>query len=163
MMKSLFVILGLLFITLNGVGQRQLLSAKVEDLEGNQYEIRHVLNDSVPVVLAFWSTTCKPCIQELDALSEAYEEWKETVEFKVVAVAIDDSRTAAKVRPMVEGREWPFEVLVDKNQDLKRIMNVNSIPFLLVLDKTGKIVYSHTGYTPGSEMEVLDVLEKMKP
>lgn len=163
MMKSFFVFLGLLFITLNSLGQKQLLSAKVENMEGRQYEICDILNDSIPVVLVFWSTTCKPCIQELDALSEVYEEWKERVNFKVVAVAIDDSRSAVKVRFMVEGREWPFEVLIDKNQDLKRIMNINSIPFLLILDKMGKIVYSHTGYTHGAEVEVIDFLEKIKP
>lgn len=64
---------------------------------------------------------------------------------------------------MVEGREWPFTVILDRNQDLKRAMNVNGIPFLFVLDKTGRIVYTHNGYTPGAETAVLSVLEKLRP
>lgn len=162
-MKRIVFMTGLLLLTLSTWAQRRLPETTVEDLQGKRYEIRQVLNDSLPVVLAFWSTTCKPCLQELEALSEVFEEWKKTVDFKVVAVSVDDSRTAVKVRPLAEGREWPFEVLLDKNQDLKRAMNVSSIPFLFVLDRTGKVVYTHNGYTPGAEMEILRILHRWKP
>ena len=35
-------------------------------------------------------------------------------------------------------------------------MNVNLTPQIFVTDGNGKIVYSHTGYSQGSEMEVLE-------
>lgn len=162
-MKGCILAVVLVLLFQHVFSQRQLPDVTVENLAGDRCSVREVMNDSVPVVLAFWATTCKPCIQELDALSEKFEDWKEILDFKVVAVATDDSRTALKVRPMTEGRDWPFEVLLDKNQELKRAMNVSSIPFLFVLDKTGKVVHSHCGYTPGAEMEVLNVLEKLKP
>lgn len=162
-MKRYFLVVCLLFPVIVSYSQRSLPSVVVEDLQGNRYEISGIMNDSLPVVLAFWSTTCKPCIQELDALNEVFDEWKEIVEFKVVAVATDDSRASVKVCPMVKGREWHFLVLLDKNQDLKRAMNVNSIPYLFVLDRSGKVVYSHNGYTPGAEMEVLKILKQLKP
>jgi len=162
-MKGCVLAVGLVLLSfLNGFSQRQLPEVTVENTGGDRCAIREVLNDSVPVVLAFWATTCKPCIQELDALCEVFEDWKAISDFKVVAVSTDDSRAALRVRSMAEGREWPFEVLLDKNQELKRAMNVNSIPFLFVLDRTGRVVYSHCGYTPGSEAEVLNVLEKLK-
>ena len=64
-------------------------------------------------------------------MSEVFEDWREKLDFKVVAVSTDDSRAALRARSMAEGREWPFELLLDKNQELKRAMNVNSIPFCL--------------------------------
>lgn len=162
-MKRYLLVICLLFPVIVLFAQRSLPPVAVADLQGNRYEISAILNDSLPVVLAFWSTTCKPCIQELDALNEVFDEWKEIVDFKIVAVATDDSRASVKVRPMVKGREWHFLVLLDKNQDLKRAMNVSGIPFLFVLDGNGKVVYSHNGYTPGAETEVLKILKRLKP
>lgn len=161
-MKGYVFTIGFILLEISVFSQRRLPQVTLEDMQGRHCEIQQVLNDSLPVVLTFWSTTCKPCIQELDALSEVFEEWKKIVDFKVVAISTDDSRAALKVRPMVEGREWPFRVLLDKNQALKRAMNVSSIPFLFVLDKTGKVIYSHNGYTPGAETEVLNVLNRLK-
>lgn len=158
-MLSVFMAVTLL---LPAMAQKELPEVMVENLKNETIGIRSVLADSVPVVLAFWGTTCKPCLMELDALAQVYEEWQETVPFKVVAVATDDSRAASKVKAMANGRGWPFVVVLDKNQDLKRAMNISSIPFLYVLDKTGKVVYSHSGYTPGSELEVYDILKNLK-
>lgn len=42
-----------------------------------------------------------------------------------------------------------------------RAMNVSVTPQVFVVDKNGKIVYSHTGYTPGSEKELLKVIKKI--
>ena len=41
-------------------------------------------------------------------------------------------------------------------------MNVVDTPQVFIIDKDGKIVYSHTGYTPGSEKELLKVLKTLK-
>lgn len=162
MKKRILIVFMMVSVLLPAMAQKELPKVMVENLKNETIDIRSVLSDSLPVVLSFWGTTCKPCLMELDALAEVYEEWQETVAFKVVAVATDDSRAASKVKAMAGGRGWPFEVVLDKNQDLKRAMNINSIPFLYVVDKKGNIVYTHSGYTPGSELEVYDVLKNLK-
>ena len=40
-------------------------------------------------------------------------------------------------------------------------MNVVTTPQAFVLDGKGKIVYSHTGYTPGSEIELFEAIKKI--
>ena len=45
---------------------------------------------------------------------------------------------------------WPYEVYTDENSELAKSLNISSIPFVMIVDD-GKTVYSHTGYTPGSE------------
>ena len=40
----------------------------------------------------------------------------------------------------------------------KRAMNVSLTPQTFIVDAEGRIVYSHSGYTPGSEQELLDKL-----
>lgn len=142
--------------------QKQLPEARLETLKGETVNTSSLLRDSIPVVISFWSTVCKPCLRELDAFTEHFEKWQEEVQFKIVAVSIDDARSSAKVRGLVSANEWPVSVLLDKNQNFKRAMNVHVIPHLYVVDKKGNIVYSRIGYTPGGEAEVLDVLKGLR-
>ncbi|MCS6818459.1 MAG: TlpA family protein disulfide reductase, partial [Chitinophagales bacterium] len=55
---------------------------------------------------------------------------------------------------------WEFDVLLDPNQDLKRELNIQTIPFTLLLDKKGKIVYTHTGYIEGDELVLEEEIKK---
>jgi hypothetical protein len=52
------------------------------------------------------------------------------------------------------GYGWNYEILIDENMDLARAMNVNNPPMTFIYDTTGKLVYSHQGYTPGAEDEL---------
>ena len=97
--------------------------------------------------------TCKPCITELNALNEVMEEWLEDVDFDIIAVSVDDSRFSSRARSMAQGYDWQFKCVFDKNQDLKRAMNVSLTPQTFITDASGKIVYSHSGYTPENDGE----------
>lgn len=143
--------------------QKALPNVEVKDIDGNAVNVQSILDDGVPVILSFWYTTCKPCLQELGAVNDAYVDWIEEADFKVVAVSTDDSRSSAKVKPMVNGRGWTdFTILLDENGDLKRAMNVQTQPTVFILDKDGNVVYTHTGYTPGSEEELFDQILKLQ-
>ena len=153
-------LLGLIYLSVNSVwAQTQLPSVQLSKLKGETIQSRSLLDDGVPVVISFWSTICKPCIEELNAFRDQWAQWQKEVNFKIVAVATDDARSAARVRGFSASRQWPFTVLLDNNQDFKRALNVNSIPQLYIIGADGKIVYSHIGYTPGGEAKVLEVLK----
>lgn len=142
--------------------QRVLPDIKVKNLQGEIIHTKSWLADSLPVVVSFWSTTCKPCLTELDAFADNYDRVQEETPFKLVAVATDDRRTSSKVNALAKGRRWPFEVYLDENQDFKRAMNVNVLPQLYILDKQGNVVYTHTGYIPLSEEAVFDKLRELQ-
>lgn len=157
-----YLLLGLICLFAVGVSaQTQLPAAQLKTLEGETVSSRSLLNDNLPVVISFWSTTCKPCIEELNAFRDQWTEWQKEVKFRIVAVSVDDARSVGRVRTFTTAREWPFTVLLDKNQDFKRALNVNTIPQLYIIDSAGKIIYSRIGYTPGSEAKVLEVLKKL--
>lgn len=139
--------------------QTQLPSVQLNTLHGTPVGSRALLNDSVPIILSFWSTTCGPCIEELNAFKSEWSKWQKVVRFKLVAVSTDDVRSLSKVRTVSTSRDWPFTVLIDKNQDFKRALNVNVIPQLYVVSAKGNIVYSQIGYTPGGEEKILEVLK----
>lgn len=161
-MKALIVSIAFLFVAFTCV-IAQIPSVKVEDAKGAQFNTSSLINHKTPMIISFWATTCKPCIRELDAINEQMPDWLEEAKFRVVAVSTDDSRSTAKARSLAEGHEWgDFIMLYDKNQEFMRAMNVNLTPQVFVVDADGKIVYSHTGYTPGSELELLKAIKKLQ-
>lgn len=158
-MRNFLFSLALLMSTL---AYAQVPSVTVENAKGESFDTAELLSDGLPMIISFWSTTCKPCIMELDAVYDVLPDWQEQVDFKVVAVATDDSRMLAKAKSFAQGRGWAedYVLLFDKNKDFMRAMNVSMVPHVFVIDGKGKIVYSHTSYAPGSELELLAALKK---
>lgn len=158
-MRTFLLSIALLISTL---ASAQVPSVTVENAKGESFDTKNLVKEGVPMIVSFWSTTCKPCILELDAIYDALPDWQEEVVFKVVAVSTDDTRMLAKAKSFAEGRGWAEEyvLLFDKNKDFMRAMNVSMVPHVFVLDKNGKVVYSHTSYSPGSELDLLDELKK---
>lgn len=160
-MKKIFLSIALLFVTT--MAMAQIPSVKVENKNGEPINTAELVDGKTPMIVSFWATTCKPCIKELDAINDAYPDWIEEANFRVVAVSTDDSRFVSQARTLAEGHGWSdFTVLYDKNQDFMRAMNVTVTPQVFVVDKNGKIVYSHTGYTPGSEEELIRTIRKLQ-
>ena len=140
----------------------QVPSVVVENSKGEAFNTASLVEEGTPMIISFWSTSCKPCIRELDAVYDALPDWKEEVNFRVVAVSTDDSRLLAKAKSFAEGRGWgeDYVLLFDKNQDFMRAMNVSVVPHVFVVDGKGKVVYSHTSYVPGNEVELLEAIKK---
>ena len=160
MKKFMFLMLGLL-VGFTASAQ-SLPDVKVENQEAKTISTRSLV-DGTPMIISFWSTTCKPCIMELNAINESLGDWLEEKNFKVVAVSVDDARTLSRARAMTKGQGWDdFVCIYDKNQDFKRAMNVSLTPHTFIVDGKGNIVYSHSGYTPGSEQELFEKIKKLK-
>ena len=156
-MKRFIIAVAALFFGAVFLSAQTLPDVKVENMSGEQVGIRTVVTGK-PVIISFWGVTCKPCITELNTLNSIMEDWLEQVDFDIIAVSVDDTRFIARAKSMVQGYGWQFNCVFDRNQDLKRAMNVSLTPQTFIVDAGGKIVYSHSGYTPGSEQELLDKL-----
>lgn len=152
-MKKFFTLL--LFFTAAVVfGQNNALpNVQLKNLDGKRINISDYNKEDVPVIVSFWATWCGPCLKELSAIHDVYEDWQEETGVKLVAVSIDDAKTVKRVKSLINGKGWDYEVLYDDNHELKRIMNVVNVPFTVVVYK-GEIVYKHTSYTPGVEKEL---------
>ncbi len=160
-MKKMLMTLALVFVA--SVSMAQVPAINVENGKGEVVNTAKLVDGKTPMIISFWATTCKPCIRELDAINDAYPDWIEEANFRVIAVSTDDNRFASQARALAEGHGWSdFTVLYDKNQAFMRAMNVTVTPQVFVVDKNGKVVYSHTGYTPGSEQELIETILKLK-
>lgn len=136
----------------------QLPNVTLQDIEGNTVQTAGISNDGKPVIISFWATWCKPCLRELKAIHEVYPDWQEETGVRMIIVSIDQAQDANRVKPMVDGFGWEYEVLLDPNGDFKRAMNVQNVPHVFVLDGKGKIVYNHAGYVDGGEEDIYEAL-----
>lgn len=132
-------------------GEKTLPSVTVKDLNGSNVDISTFAKDGKVTIVNFWATWCSPCKKELNNISELYEDWQEQYGVELVAVSIDDSRNTSKVKAYVNGQGWDYTVLIDANQDLKRAMGFQTIPYTVVVDKSGKIAHVHSSYLEGDE------------
>lgn len=132
---------------------------KLKAVSGESVQSGSWRGDSL-LVVSFWATWCKPCLIELQTYSGLYADWQAKTGVRLIAVSIDDSRNARKVPAFVKGRNWPFEVVIDENSDLKRAMNVNNVPHTFII-KDGKIVWQHSAFAPGDEEEMEAELLKL--
>ncbi len=153
--------LAVTFIYSYSIAQNKIPSVEVKNIGGENINTSTISNDGKPIIISFWATWCKPCVQELTAISEQYEEWQKETGVKVIAVSTDDSRNMARVQPFVNSRSWEYEIYLDPNGDFKRALNVNNIPHTFLVNGKGEIVWQHNSYTPGDEEELFELVKKL--
>ena len=156
-----YVIILVLSLNFTLFSQEQLPNTTLKTLSGSNTTLTEIAAIDDLIVVSLWATWCVPCKNELDAVAEVYDDWVSETGVKYYAVSIDDSRTAKRVRPMINGKGWEFEILLDENSDLKRAFGVSTVPYTVII-KSGEIVFKHTGYTPGFEDELYDQIVALK-
>lgn len=159
-MKYLLII-PILAFSLNSFGQdrvKNIPSSQVKNLEGKVTDTATIQEEGKPMIISFWATWCGPCKAELNAISEVYEDWQDETGVTLVAMSIDDARSATRVLPYVNAQAWEYDVYIDFNQDFKRAMNVNNVPHTFLVDGDGHVVWQHNNYSPGDEEELHEKL-----
>jgi thiol-disulfide isomerase/thioredoxin len=162
-MRSVFVQL-LLTLTLLGCAQvaaAQLPAVTLKTIGGQTIRTDTLSNGGRPFIIDFFATWCKPCNRELDAIAEVYDDWRKETDVKIIAVSIDQAQNINKVKPLVDNHGWEYEVLLDPNSDFKRALGIQTIPYVLIVDGNGRIVYKHNGYTDGAETELIEKVREL--
>lgn len=113
------------------------------------------------VLLDFWATWCGPCIAEIPNIEEVYAAYKDQG-FEVIGVNLDDD--SASVEKFFEQQKLPWDIAIPADPMQRGFENplavrcgVDAIPFMLLLDQTGKVAAIHTR-GPRLEAEVRRLL-----
>lgn len=133
----------------------------LKDVNGKVKNVNDYSKSGKITIISFWATWCTPCKKELSNLSELYDDWKAKYGLELVSVSTDNSRNVPKVKPFVDGQGWEFDCLLDVNEDLKRALNAPLIPYTVLLDQKGNIVYTHTGYIEGDEFTLEEKIKSL--
>jgi len=153
------IVIVFLMFTIQANAQKEIPNVTIKKLDGSAIDMKEITQEKGVKILSFWATWCVPCINELDAINEVYDDWKDETNVELIAIATDDARTKKRIKPLINGKGWEYRILLDENQDLQRSLNIATIPHVIVI-KDGKIVFRHTGYFPGAEDQLYDVVKK---
>lgn len=111
------------------------------------YVIEH--NGAV-VLVNFWATWCGPCLKEMPSLVQLREE-VDKKRLEIVGVSLDyDPRAVAAY---LEANELNFPTYI-ASSDLMELLQIRSIPKMLLYDVGGMEVVNCEGYVP---------LERLRP
>lgn len=158
-MKKILFILSTVLLTFGATAQ-DLPSTTIKQLNGRPVKFNEIFKEGRVTLVSFWATWCVPCKAEIKNIKEKMPEWKDQADFDFVTISIDDSRAAAMVKAYTKSQAWGWPVYLDQNSDLKRSLNFQNVPFTMIVDKSGKIVFQHTGYEEGGEDEVFEEVKK---
>lgn len=149
----------LLLVSFGAFSQSEMPKVNLTTVDGKTFSSSDISTDDKVVIISLWATWCVPCLKELDAISEIYDEWQAETNVELYAISVDDSRTVKRVKPLINGKNWDYTVLLDTNNDFKRALGAATVPLTLLV-KNNEIVYRHSGYSPGAEYELYEKVKE---
>lgn len=131
-------------------------------LDGKSVRLSDHLGRDV-VLIDFWATFCKPCLEAMPHLDELYEKYR-AQGFVVLGVSIDGPDSVAEVRHEVAKLGVRFPILLDQETRVIALYNSRaSAPFSVLIGRDGAILQKREGYTTGDASAVeRDVLAALK-
>ncbi|HUU01592.1 MAG TPA: TlpA disulfide reductase family protein [Myxococcota bacterium] len=131
----------------------------LHDLAGNTVRLSDY-GDKV-VYLSFWASWCEPCRSELPQLQKIWERLRGQG-FELLSIVVDPSDLESTVRRQVHRYRYRFPVLLDQDTEVANRFNPTmTLPFGVLLDRRGRIAYTHKGYRIGDEQLVEDKIGKL--
>lgn len=126
---------------------RQAIPFSMKTFDGREVSLQELKGK--PVVVNFFASWCGPCQLEAPALRDAWKEFGSKVEF--VAVAIDDSEAGA--RGFLKEFKIEFTAGLDSTGEIMKDYNIYGIPKTYIIDRTGLVVYEHSGVITSEDLD----------
>jgi cytochrome c biogenesis protein CcmG/thiol:disulfide interchange protein DsbE len=128
-------------------GHSQAIPFSIRSFDGREVSLQELKGK--PVVVNFFASWCGPCQLEAPALREAWGEFGDRVEF--VGVAIDDSEEGA--RAFIKEFNLKFPAGLDSTGEITKAYNIYGIPKTYVIDRTGLVLYEHSGVITREDLD----------
>jgi cytochrome c biogenesis protein CcmG/thiol:disulfide interchange protein DsbE len=161
--KTTLAIILILFMASTVMGQK--FKAKtapdftLPDINGKKVTLSDNYGEG-PIYIAFWATWCKPCREELKIMQEVYEKYEDKG-FKMFAINTEGPKAMGKIKSFVKSNGWTFDVLIDADGEVfRRKYKGFAMPFTVMTDSEGKVIFSTVGFRPGDEVHVEELLQE---
>ncbi len=98
-----------------------------------------------PIVINFWATWCPPCKSELPAFENAYNTYKDDVQFIMLNQTDGARDTFDVVNKFVSDNGYTFPVYYDTTFDGTYAYGAFSIPLTVLINADGTVADTHIG------------------
>jgi thiol-disulfide isomerase/thioredoxin len=117
-------------------------SVTVQSLDGKQVDLARYIGKT-PMLIEFWATWCPNCRELMPTLLEAEKKYGRRVKFVAIAVAINQS--PERVRRWVAANPLPHDTYYDAEGKAAGAFDAPATSYVVVIDKTGRVVYTGLG------------------
>ena len=114
----------------------------VQSLDGKTVDLANYIG-KVPVLIEFWATWCPNCRELMPTLLDTEKKYGKRVKFMAIAVAINQS--PEKVRRWLAAHPLPHDTFYDTDGRAAGAFDAPATSYVVVLDKSGKVVYTGLG------------------
>ena len=119
----------------------------LSDLAGKSVRLgpgeRGGLRVAQPTLIEFWATWCEFCERLEPRMRAAFSKFGTRVQFAAIAVNVNQS--LSRVIRHVHDRTLAYPVYYDVSGAATRAFDVAATSFVVVLDRSGKVVYTGVG------------------
>ena len=131
------------------VSNQELPEFSLQDLDGALFTNGDL--DGKVALINFWATWCGPCKIEMPWFVEFQRKYKDRG-FTVLAISLDEGGWDP-VRAFAEKMEFNFPVVLGGDPVSEDFGGIYVLPTTLIVDRSGRIVETHTGLVPKSTYE----------
>lgn len=117
-------------------------AAAVETLDGKPANLSQFIGKT-PVLMEFWATWCPNCRELEPHLKEVAQKYAKQVRFVGVSVSVNQS--PERVRAYVAKHAMPGDQVFDTKGNATGAYDVPATSYVVVIDRSGKIVYTGLG------------------
>ena len=133
--------------------------------DGRDVALEEVIKGDI-ILLSFWTTYCTKCKKKLADHQLLHKEYSERG-LSVLGASLNEPENESQVASFVRTRGLTFPIVIDSESTLVNQFNPRrTLPFSVLLDRRGNILWSHVGYVPGDEKlveeQILKAMEAMK-
>ena len=134
------------------------LNFKVTDLQDRIFELSQ--NKGKVIALVFFYNNCSPCIPMLDDLQEIYSQFKDRGVEVVALNPVDTKMEKEQMLSFVKDHNINYYVAQIPKYTVEEMYLVRYFPTIFIIDKKGRVVYSHQGYNTLFKDKISDIIDK---
>lgn len=120
-------------------------------LDGKQFTLKELSSQNQLVVINFWGTWCRPCIEEMPYFEKVHRAYQNKG-VAIVGIATKDS--IAAVREFIAQRGITYKIALDDQDKMTAAFGgMRALPTTIFIDSRLNVLKIHRGYLAQRELD----------
>lgn len=163
-MRDFFIVIAFLISVHPIFGQDELEIVFVGD-KAPEFTVKTIHNKTLCldalkgkyVLLNFFATWCKPCVQELPMVEKHIVQRFSSD--RLVVIALGREHNLNELQLFNERKKFSFHIAADPKRSIYDMYAKKFIPRSYLIDPSGKLIYTSSGYTHEEFDKLINLLE----